>query len=38
MGCVKSFINNFPSESLILDVGCNSKYMNYRNDIHIKRN
>ena len=36
-GCVKSFINNFPSNSLILDVGCgNGKYMNYRNDIHIK--
>lgn len=35
--CVINFINNFSSNSFILDVGCgNGKYMNYRNDINIK--
>jgi len=35
--CVKSFLDNFLSNSLILDIGCgNGKYMNYRNDIKIK--
>jgi len=35
--CVISFLDIFPSNSLILDIGCgNGKYMNYRNDIKIK--
>lgn len=35
--CVKLFMDRFPSNSLILDVGCgNGKYMNYRNDITMK--
>jgi len=35
--CVKLFMNKFPSNSLILDVGCgNGKYMNYRDDIIMK--
>lgn len=35
--CVKIFLDEFPSNSLILDVGCgNGKYLNYRNDIYMK--
>jgi len=34
---VTSFLDLFPSNSLILDIGCgNGKYMNYRNDIYMK--
>jgi len=34
---VTSFLDLFPSNSFILDIGCgNGKYMNYRNDIKIK--
>jgi len=35
--CVISFLNSFPSNSKILDIGCgNGKYMNYRNDLIFK--
>jgi ubiquinone/menaquinone biosynthesis C-methylase UbiE len=35
--CVISFLNSFPSNSIILDIGCgNGKYMNYRNDLIMK--
>jgi len=35
--CVKNYLDLFPSNSLILDIGCgNGKYMNYRNDIQMK--
>jgi len=35
--CVKLFLNEFSSNSIILDVGCgNGKYFNYRNDIIMK--
>jgi SAM-dependent methyltransferase len=35
--CVISFLDKFPSNSKILDIGCgNGKYMNYRNDLNIK--
>ena len=35
--CVISFLNSFPSNSSILDIGCgNGKYLNYRNDLFMK--
>ena len=35
--CVIDFLDTFPADSKILDVGCgNGKYMNYRNDIQMK--
>lgn len=35
--CVINFLDTFPSDSKILDVGCgNGKYMNYRSDIQMK--
>jgi SAM-dependent methyltransferase len=35
--CVIKFLDTFPSDSKILDVGCgNGKYMNYRSDIQMK--
>ncbi len=35
--CVISFLDSFPSNSKILDIGCgNGKYMNYRHDLIIK--
>ena len=35
--CVNSFLNSFPSNSSILDIGCgNGKYLNYRNDLYMK--
>ena len=35
--CVISFLDSFPSNSKILDIGCgNGKYMNYRHELIIK--
>jgi len=35
--CVTSYLNLFPSNSYILDIGCgNGKYMTYRNDLIFK--
>ena len=35
--CVKKFLDTFPSESLLLDVGCgNGKNMLYRSDLNFK--
>ena len=36
-GCVTSFLDAFPANSKILDIGCgNGKYMNYRIDLLMK--
>ena len=37
--CVKKFLDNIPSNSIIADIGCgNGKYIRYRNDIFVIAN